>query len=436
MTGSGARAWSTGSGTGAGAPAAITVLLALVGAALSWLALNHPTLVVLAASGLAVLAGSAVLAIKRPGAFIVTVIVVFALIPMAKVFTTPAVGAVKDVMIFGAFGAVLLAKALRLPSMRHARPSDPTLVALASGLLILYLLDIGGHWGGGWLTQTRLVAEPFLLFFTGQAIGARYGARRAFLRALVWTSCGVAAYGLLQQIIGGAQLVAWGYSYEAQVRTVAGHLRSFGTLDSSFEYVTLLSLALAVVLMGGRDRSRLRVGIAVLLALGLASGFVRTSLVIAVALLALFFLLHDRPVVGVSLLAAALVTGVAFLGLAPQASMSRDAPTANGGLCRSTAGSASGRPPSKSRRTSSSGVASGSSAQAPNDRSSKPGSSGTVHLLDDLGCRVWPRGSTPRTSRLSPTWDCSASPRSSRSSCASQPSGGRPAIGPSSGPSS
>jgi hypothetical protein len=192
-------------------------------------------------------------------------------------------------------------------------------LVLITGLLImLYLIDPGGSHGAGWTAQTRLVTEPFLLFFIGWALGVRGGVASTFRRTLLWTAGVVAAYGLLQQGIGAARLVSWGYSYDAQVRTIGGQLRSFGTLDSSFEYVTLLSLAIAVALLWrGRKPPA---ALIVLLVAGLAVGFVRTSAVVALALIALVVILRGRPFVGVTLLAAGLVAGVTLLGLGPAAS--------------------------------------------------------------------------------------------------------------------
>ena len=88
--------------------------------------------------------------------------------------------------------------------------------------------------------------------------------------ALVITTCLVAAYGILQQVVGPETLVGWGYSFESQIRIAYGHLRSFGTLDEGFGYALLLAFGIAAVFFWVR-RGPLAWGALPILLLGLGA---------------------------------------------------------------------------------------------------------------------------------------------------------------------
>ena len=46
----------------------------------------------------------------------------------------------------------------------------------------------------------------------------------------------VAVVGIMQQVVGEARLLDFGYSYDGAIRTIDGRLRSFGTMDEPFAY--------------------------------------------------------------------------------------------------------------------------------------------------------------------------------------------------------
>jgi len=89
-----------------------------------------------------------------------------------------------------------------------------------------------------------------------------------------------AAYGVVQQVLGGARLNALGYPYNTTIRFAGGFLRSFSTFNQPFGFgffmmvVLVVGLAQALV-EPGRIRNRLFLLAAPLLTLGLLSSIVR-----------------------------------------------------------------------------------------------------------------------------------------------------------------
>ena len=93
----------------------------------------------------------------------------------------------------------------------------------------------------------RLALEPLALLLVGLTLGNARRTSRWAMGSLVATAVFVAAVGLLQQLVGEWALYDLGYSFRVQLRTVDGHLRSFGTLDEPFAYAAFLLLALAAL---------------------------------------------------------------------------------------------------------------------------------------------------------------------------------------------
>ena len=121
----------------------------------------------------------------------------------------------------------------------------------------------------------------------------------------------VALTGIAQQGMGESRLIELGYSYTLQVRSIDGRLRSFGTMDESFAYAAFLLLALAALIFWYRG---LVVGLAGgVIAVGIACAQVRTSAVIALALLGIWLARSRRPTVALFILAAALTAAAATL---------------------------------------------------------------------------------------------------------------------------
>jgi O-antigen ligase len=246
-----------------------------------------------------------------PHVMVAAVIPLCALIPALKVFATPLVGPLKDLV---GLGAIVAAVAILAFDRRgRARRSTPDGWALAAVgvLLLLYLVNIGGGHGLAWAQGVRLIGEPLLLLVAGSALPNPRRTLRWAMASLISTTCLVAAYGLVQQAVGKWTLVAWGYSFSEQIRTYNGHLRSFGTLDDPFAYAALLLLGLAATLFCMR-RGLLASACGSLIVLGLAASWVRTAYLVGIALLGLWICRRGYHTSAVLLWAAA-VGAAAFV---------------------------------------------------------------------------------------------------------------------------
>ena len=125
---------------------------------------------------------------------------------------------------------------------------DRWVLILAAILIGLYVLNVGSGHGTAWAQGVRLTGEPLVLLLVGMILPDPRRTFRWALATLIGTGCLVAAYGIFQQLVGKWTLVEWGYSFEAQVRSLGnGQLRSFGTLDDPFAYAAFLLFALAAV---------------------------------------------------------------------------------------------------------------------------------------------------------------------------------------------
>jgi len=152
----------------------------------------------------------------------------------------------------------------------------------------------------------RLVGEPLLLLLVGCVLPDPRRNLRYAVASLIAIGCVIAAYGLLQQLAGADRLVSLGYSYSAQVRTINGQLRSFGTLDDPFEYAAVLLLAFAAVIFWLR-RGQAAWWAGSLLALGAAASLVRTLVLVTVGYVALALMRAGRSVPAVLFLGGAIV---------------------------------------------------------------------------------------------------------------------------------
>jgi O-antigen ligase len=230
----------------------------------------------------------------------------FAFIPAAKLFVTPMVGPVKDLVTVAAALATVGVITLRLRTHRRAKLDRWTLVIVAL-LLMLYVVDAGGGHGVAWGQGVRLTAEPLVLLVAGLTLAKDGRVLRWSLVSLIGTACVVAGYGLVQQAVGHWTLASWGYSFSEQLRTYNGHLRSFSTLDDPFAYAALLLFGLAAVFFSMR-RGLLATAVATLLLAGLAASFVRTATLVVVALAGLWLARRTRSTVAVFATAAGVVS--------------------------------------------------------------------------------------------------------------------------------
>lgn len=215
----------------------------------------------------------------------------FIVLPALKVFVTPTIGALKDVISV----AAVTASGIVLVQRRQARRpihADRLITGLLASVLALYVANIGGlitgetGYGVAWFQAIRLFNEPLALFVVGLTLREPQRTLAAARKAVIATGVGVALIGLAQQAIGSYGLHKLGFAYGDQIRTIGSQLRSFGTLDDPFVYASYLLLALAVLLMSRQLRGYPTLLIAILAA-GLMVSYVRTAAVVALAIIGL-----------------------------------------------------------------------------------------------------------------------------------------------------
>jgi hypothetical protein len=263
----------------------------------------------------AVFAGLVAAWVYAPHVVVAASIPLFASMHTAKVLVTPWLGPVKDLITFAGAVAILVTSLMWRRGV--AARVDPLLIWLTVGFLGLYVVNLGGdltggHHGLAWAQGVRLVAEPLVLLMVGLTLRQPRKTLEYALVSLIVTGAAVAAYGILQQYLGGARLVGMGYSYTSEVRTIGGRLRSFGTLDDSFGYAAFLLLALVGVLFWMR-RGPLKVALMSVMIVGISVSYVRSALIIAVALGAIWLLSAGRATLGLLLLGASTAAALAFL---------------------------------------------------------------------------------------------------------------------------
>lgn len=221
--------------------------------------------------------GAVALFLLRPSIAVALTIPIFAFLPTLKTLVSPDLGPTKDVVVFAAAAA-----AVAVYRFDRRRPDGWVMAAVAAEL-VLYAVNVGGGHDLAWTHGMRLTTEPLLLLLVGLTVRDAPRTLRFAVVSLVATSCVVAAYGVLQQIVGPWRLVGWGYEFGREVRTINGHLRSFGTLDEPFAYTAFLLFGLAAVMFWMRRRP-LTYACSVLVLTGLATSLVRTAGLMASAL--------------------------------------------------------------------------------------------------------------------------------------------------------
>jgi hypothetical protein len=248
-----------------------------------------------------------------PHITIAAMIPIFALIPALKVLYVPWIGPLKDVITLAAIlaAAVLV---IQRAGEGHRQRGDFWVAGIVVFLIGLYFVNLGGRMERdvAWAQGVRLMSEPLLLLVVGMLLSNARRALRWAMASLVATGVFVALTGIAQQVLGPDRLVDMGYSYTLQVRLIGDRLRSFGTMDESFVYAAFLLLAIVALLFWFR-RGILTVVVGSVLAAGLAFAQVRTSLIIAIALLGLWLARSSRPTVAAFLLSIAVAAAAAIL---------------------------------------------------------------------------------------------------------------------------
>jgi hypothetical protein len=248
-----------------------------------------------------------------PHLTVAATIPIFALIPAIKVLAVPWIGPLKDLIALAAISAagVLV---IQRAGEGHRQRGDFWVAAIVAFVIGLYFVNLGGHMERdvAWAQGIRLMSEPLLLLVVGMLLPQAQRTLRWALASLVATGLFVALVGIAQQAIGPDRLVEMGYSYTLQVRSIDDRLRSFGTMDESFVYAAFLLLALVALLFWFR-RGILTAIVGSLIVVGLAFAQVRTSLVIAIALIGIWLARSHRPTVAAFLLIAAVTAAGAIL---------------------------------------------------------------------------------------------------------------------------
>ncbi len=271
-----------------------------------------------AGSFLAVAAFSLVVAgwVIAPHIVAASAIPLFLTLPALKLFVTPWLGPVKDLVALAAVAAILVNVLQR--ERRGGTPHvDQTLITLVAVFMGLYVVNLGGDISGGhhgiaWAQGLRLVGEPFIFLVAGLMSSRPRRTLNAAIVSLIATASVVAGYGVLQQLLGPARLVGLGYHYNVQVGGIAGHLRSFGTLDDPFIYSACILLAACAALFWMR-RGALRATCLSLLVAGVLVAYVRSAILISVALIAIWLISSGRTSSGLLLLGASVAAALAFL---------------------------------------------------------------------------------------------------------------------------
>ena len=237
----------------------------------------------------------------------------FALIPAIKVLAVPWIGPLKDLMTFAAITAAAVLVVQRAGE-GHQQRGDFWVAAATCFLIGLYVLNLGGgmQQDVAWFQGVRLILEPLGLLLAGMVIGQARRTLRWALVSLIATGVFVAVVGILQQVLGGWRLVELGYSWTLQVRTINGHLRSFGTMDEPFGYAAFLLLALAAVVFWVR-RGPLAFALGGVIVAGLALSYVRSAVVVSLALVGLWLARTKRTTIAGFLLVLAMTLAVAIL---------------------------------------------------------------------------------------------------------------------------
>jgi O-antigen ligase len=248
------------------------------------------------------------------------VIPYFALLPMLKTLVSPKLGPTKDIMI----GAAALAAGLSLIQRRSVGRTwrgDQPLLVITLLFMVLYVLDVGAGLSGGsrfglaWFHGVRLVWEPLLLLLFGLSVRDPRRTLRWAAVALIVAALIAAAVGLLQQVVGAPRLISLGYSYQAQVRTINGRLRSFGTFDQPFDYATVLAFGLAGVLLWAR-RGVIATAAGFVIVAGLTVSYVRGAALSVLALVALLLGRKGYLATAVALLVATAAAAIVFVLIA------------------------------------------------------------------------------------------------------------------------
>jgi hypothetical protein len=251
--------------------------------------------------------------IAFPHVTVAAMIPIFAVIPAVKVLAIPWIGPLKDLLALAAITAAAVLVVQRAGE-GHRQRGDFWAAAIVVFVIGLYFVNLGGRLERdvAWAQGVRLTSEPLLLLVVGFVLPQPRRVLRWATVSLVLTGVFVALVGIAQQAIGADRLIDLGYSYTIQVRSIGDRLRSFGTMDEAFAYAAFLLLALVALLTGMRRTIPTFIAGAIIV-LGVTFSYVRTALVIGIALIGLWLWRSQRPTIAAFLLVVAVTSAAAIL---------------------------------------------------------------------------------------------------------------------------
>jgi hypothetical protein len=280
-------------------------VVATIAAAYS--AANSSATISLGAIGVLLLYVVVVLAyLRAPHVAVAGTIALFVFLPTLKVFISPSLGGVKDLVGL----AAITAAAILIIFQR--RRVDRRIAVLTTLFMALYVINPTHAHDVAWAQGVRLTGEPTLLLIAGLTLPNPQRTLRWALGALIAVGLIVALYGLLQQVLGPARLVSLGYSFTGQVRLIGGRLRSFGTLDDPFAYAAVLYFALAALYFWLK-RGPIAYIVGSLILLGLVASLVRTAAPVLIAFIAMGLIRRGHVIPALAFASATVVIAAGTL---------------------------------------------------------------------------------------------------------------------------
>jgi hypothetical protein len=151
----------------------------------------------------------------------------------------------KELLVLAILGATFLAPPEARAKSDHRRL--PSWAPAVIGLLVLGLVSATVVGGEQAITGFRIDYFYLLLAVAVWRCPLSEKEKDRFVTVLMVTGALTALVGIAQQVMGGARLNALGYPYNTVIVTAGGHLRSFSTFASNFEFAFFL---MVVLLMG------------------------------------------------------------------------------------------------------------------------------------------------------------------------------------------
>jgi len=150
----------------------------------------------------------------------------------------------KELLVLAILGATFLAPLEARAKGDHRRL--PSWAPAVIGLLVLGLVSATVVGGEQAITGFRIDYFYLLLAVAVWRCPLSKREKDKLVTVLMVTGAITALVGIAQQVMGGARLNALGYPYNTVIVTAGGHLRSFSTFASNFEFAFFLMIVLLV----------------------------------------------------------------------------------------------------------------------------------------------------------------------------------------------